>query len=56
MNKESGLSILLVEQNATLAFDVADVAYLFETGHVVLEGNTDVLRQDDRIRRSYLGY
>jgi len=55
-NRESGVSILLVEQNAALALDLADHVFLLETGRVVLEGPSEVLRRDDSIRRSYLGY
>ena len=56
INKESGVSILLVEQNASLALDLADHVFLLETGRVVLSGTSDVLKRDDAIRRSYLGY
>ena len=50
------LSILLVEQNASLALDLADHAYLLETGRMVMAGPAETLRADDAIRRSYLGY
>jgi branched-chain amino acid transport system ATP-binding protein len=53
---EVGVSILLVEQNASLALDLADHVFLLETGRVVLSGPSGVLRQDGAIRRSYLGY
>ena len=56
INQESRVSILLVEQNASLALDLADHVFLLETGRVVLAGTSDVLRRDDAIRRSYLGY
>jgi branched-chain amino acid transport system ATP-binding protein len=56
INRESGVSILLVEQNAALALDLADHVFLLETGRVVLAGASDVLKRDDAIRRSYLGY
>jgi branched-chain amino acid transport system ATP-binding protein len=56
VNEESRVSILLVEQNASLALDLADHVFLLETGRVVLAGTSDVLRRDDSIRRSYLGY
>jgi branched-chain amino acid transport system ATP-binding protein len=56
INRESGVSILLVEQNASLALDLADHVFLLETGRVVLSGTSDVLEKDDAIRRSYLGY
>ena len=53
---QAGVTILLVEQNAALALDLADHVFLLETGRVVLEGPSDVLRRDDAIRRAYLGY
>jgi branched-chain amino acid transport system ATP-binding protein len=53
---QAGVTILLVEQNAALALDLADHVFLLETGRVVLEGPSDVLRKDDAIRRAYLGY
>jgi branched-chain amino acid transport system ATP-binding protein len=55
-NAESGVSILLVEQNAALALDLADHVFLLETGRVVMDGPSEALRNDDAIRRSYLGY
>ena len=56
INREAGVSILLVEQNASLALDLADHVFLLETGRMVLSGTSDVLKSDDAIRRSYLGY
>jgi branched-chain amino acid transport system ATP-binding protein len=56
INQEEGVSILLVEQNAALALDLADQAFLLETGRVVLSGPSAIFREDDSIRRSYLGY
>jgi branched-chain amino acid transport system ATP-binding protein len=56
VNEEQGVSVLLVEQNAAMALEVADHAYLLETGRVVMGGTSDVLRRDDAVRRSYLGY
>jgi len=53
---QAGVSILLVEQNAALALDLADHVFLLETGRVVMDGPSDVLRRDDTIRRAYLGY
>jgi branched-chain amino acid transport system ATP-binding protein len=53
---QTGVSILLVEQNAALALDLADHVFLLETGRVVMDGPSDVLRKDDAIRRAYLGY
>ena len=57
INEEEGVSILLVEQNASLALELADQAYLLETGRIVIsDGAADDLRSDESIRRSYLGY
>jgi branched-chain amino acid transport system ATP-binding protein len=56
INREEGVSVLLVEQNAALALRLADHAYLLETGRVVLSGPSEVLQKDESIRRSYLGY
>ncbi len=53
---EEGVSILLVEQNASLALDIAAQAYLLETGHIVISGPAAEIRRDESIRRSYLGY
>jgi len=55
INKEEKVSILLVEQNAELALDLADSAYLIETGRIVLSGNADEIRGNDAVRRVYLG-
>jgi len=56
INKDEGVSVLLVEQNAALALDLADHVYLLETGRVVMDGPASDLKQNDAIRRSYLGY
>lgn len=56
INHETKVSMLLVEQNATLALDLADHAYLVETGRVVVSGESEVVKADETIRRSYLGY
>jgi branched-chain amino acid transport system ATP-binding protein len=53
---EQGVGILLVEQNANLALEIADRAYLLETGRIVTAGPAATLRADEAIRRSYLGY
>jgi branched-chain amino acid transport system ATP-binding protein len=53
---DEGVSILLVEQNASLALDIAEQAYLLETGRIVVSGPAAEIRRDDSIRRSYLGY
>ncbi|MGA0426992.1 MAG: ABC transporter ATP-binding protein [Alphaproteobacteria bacterium] len=49
-------SMLLVEQNANIALNLADQAYLLETGHVVMSGESEVLRNDENVRKVYLGY
>jgi branched-chain amino acid transport system ATP-binding protein len=56
INREQKVGLLLVEQNASLALDLADNAYLLETGRVVIAGAADELSRDETIRRSYLGY
>ena len=56
INRETKVSMLLVEQNATLALDLADHAYLVETGRVVVSGDSEMVKADETIRRSYLGY
>jgi branched-chain amino acid transport system ATP-binding protein len=56
INREAEVSLLLVEQNAAMALELADSAYLLETGRVVLGGPAADLRRDDAVRRAYLGY
>jgi branched-chain amino acid transport system ATP-binding protein len=56
INREEKVSVLLVEQNAALALDLADHVYLLETGRVVLSGPSETMKRDDAIRRAYLGY
>jgi branched-chain amino acid transport system ATP-binding protein len=56
INRRQKVSMLLVEQNANLALDLADRAYLLETGRVVLSGSAADIKQDTAVRRSYLGY
>ena len=56
INQEEGVSILLVEQNAALALDLADYAYVLETGGVVMADRASVVKNDESIRKSYLGY
>src|SRR5438876_3151457 len=56
LNEEEGLAVLVVEQNAALALDVASRAYVLEAGRVAVEGSAGELRGDDAVRRSYLGY
>ncbi|MDA9481263.1 amino acid ABC transporter ATPase [Bradyrhizobium sp. CCBAU 11445] len=52
---DSGLTILVVEQNTVLALSVADRAYVLETGRIVLQGTADDLKQNTRVREAYLG-
>jgi branched-chain amino acid transport system ATP-binding protein len=56
INQEDQVSMLLVEQNAALALNLADHAYLLETGKVVLSGPAADIKADESIRRVYLGY
>ncbi len=56
INQQDRVSMLLVEQNAALALKLADTAYLLETGRVVISGTAESIRNDEAIRRSYLGY
>jgi branched-chain amino acid transport system ATP-binding protein len=56
INEEAGVSVLLVEQNAALALDLASEAYVLETGSVVMHGKASDVKNDAGIRRSYLGY
>ena len=56
LNRNENVSMLLVEQNAALALDLADHAYLIETGRLVMEGPSRQLRDDENIRKAYLGY
>jgi branched-chain amino acid transport system ATP-binding protein len=53
---DQGVTMLVVEQNASLAFSIADRAYVLEAGRIVLSGTADELRNDDAVRRAYLGY
>ena len=56
VNERERVSMLVVEQNAAMALDLADHAYLLETGRVVLSGSADDIKKNDAVRRSYLGY
>ena len=56
IKEEEGVGILIVEQNASLALGIADRAYLLETGRIVVSGPAADIREDEAIRRSYLGY
>jgi branched-chain amino acid transport system ATP-binding protein len=52
---EQGTPILLVEQNALMALEVADRGYVLETGHIALTDRADVLRDNEQVRKTYLG-
>ncbi|MDQ4029600.1 MAG: ABC transporter ATP-binding protein [Actinomycetota bacterium] len=56
LNEREGLTVLLVEQNANAALDLAHRAYVLETGRVAVEGDSGTLRANESVRRSYLGY
>ncbi|WP_336056005.1 ABC transporter ATP-binding protein [Nitratireductor sp. CH_MIT9313-5] len=53
--KETGVTILLIEQNAAMALDIADQAHVLENGRIVLSGSGAELAANDRVRQSYLG-
>ena len=55
MNQDQGTTMLIVEQNAQLALDIAGRAYVLESGEITLEGQAEELAKDDAIRRAYLG-
>jgi branched-chain amino acid transport system ATP-binding protein len=55
INRERGVPVVLVEQNAALALELARYAYVLETGAVALEGPAAELRTNDHVRRAYLG-
>ena len=55
LNREQGLSVLLVEQNTAMALDLAARGYVLQSGQVVLHGSAEELRDDDEVRRAYLG-
>ena len=51
----SGITILLVEQNAKMALAISDRAYVLETGSIAMQGSAKALSEDDRVRKAYLG-
>lgn len=55
IHEEEGVAILLVEQNARKALNVARYGYILELGKVVIEGPSSDLKSDDRVRAAYLG-
>uniref|UniRef100_Q07K22 ABC transporter related n=1 Tax=Rhodopseudomonas palustris (strain BisA53) TaxID=316055 RepID=Q07K22_RHOP5 len=56
INREDKVSILVVEQNAQLALELADKAYVIETGRIVMSGSAEEIANNEDIRKSYLGY
>jgi branched-chain amino acid transport system ATP-binding protein len=56
INRNEGVGMLLVEQNAHIALELADHAYLIETGYIVMGGPAAIIACDDAVRRAYLGY
>jgi branched-chain amino acid transport system ATP-binding protein len=56
INRDQGVAVLLVEQNASLALKVAHRAFLLETGRVAASGDAATLASDESIRRAYLGF
>lgn len=56
INREDKVTILVVEQNAQLALELAETAYVIETGRIVMAGAASTIASDENVRRSYLGY
>jgi branched-chain amino acid transport system ATP-binding protein len=56
LNEEDGLTVLVVEQNATIALSIASRAYVLEVGKVAVQGTSDELERHEAVRKSYLGY
>jgi branched-chain amino acid transport system ATP-binding protein len=56
LNEKEGTTVLVVEQNANIALQTASVAHVLEVGRVALSGPSDELRENESVRRSYLGY
>jgi branched-chain amino acid transport system ATP-binding protein len=56
LNREEKVSMLVVEQNAAMALELADYAYLLETGRLVMAGPAKEIATDENVRKAYLGY
>jgi branched-chain amino acid transport system ATP-binding protein len=56
INQQERVSMLLVEQNASIALELADHAYLLETGRIIMQGPSAKIAGDESVRRAYLGY
>ena len=52
---ESGVTVLLVEQNAKMALNIADRGYVIETGNITMEGKASDLADDPKVKQAYLG-
>ena len=55
VNRDTGVAMLIVEQNAALALELAEHAYLLETGRIVMDGPAEAIAADEAVRRAYLG-
>ena len=55
LNEETGLTILVVEQNAAMTLEICDRAYVLENGRIVLEGESKGILQNDHVKKAYLG-
>jgi branched-chain amino acid transport system ATP-binding protein len=56
INKETGLTLLVVEQNANLALDIGDRGYVLESGRIATSGSAEQLKTDEAVRKAYLGF
>ena len=56
LNREEGLTILVVEQNANLALDIGHWGYVLETGRIAVQNAADKLHDDEAVRKAYLGF
>jgi branched-chain amino acid transport system ATP-binding protein len=56
LNREEGLTVLVVEQNASLALELGHWGYVLETGHIVVQGPAGKLHDDEDVRKAYLGF
>ena len=56
LNRDEGLTVLVVEQNANLALEIGHWGYVLEAGHVAVQGPADQLHDDEAVRRAYLGF
>ncbi|MEO5960642.1 MAG: hypothetical protein ABIZ49_12605 [Opitutaceae bacterium] len=55
INRNRGVTILLVEQNADLALEISQSAYVLESGHIAMAGESKTLRADPQLKATYLG-